>query len=195
MQKARFNLDGIKPTELYDYMISQMQEILIEETIWDGKLGNTNEVRRVIRWLLEGEKTSLIIQGGIGSGKSVFARALANTIGVRNRSPYFLEMGKIAKTTEQDKEIPEYVFANKLVVFDDVGTEPTEVNAWGNHIELFNEIIYGRYPRRQPTIITTNFTQEEMRNKYGERIMSRLNEMCDVLVFTGNDLRYDTDNH
>ena len=195
MQKARFNMDGIHPDELYSYMKDRVKEILSEIPKWNGEIVNDDEIKRVVKWLLTGEKTSLLVIGGIGCGKSVFAMALARTIAVRNRCPYFLPMDWIAKVAKQDEEIPENVYADKTIVLDDVGTEPLEVNVWGNRLELFNEIIYARYARRQPTIITTNLALEDMRAKYGERIMSRLNEMCDVLVFTGNDLRYDTDNH
>ena len=189
-------MDGVKPEELYAYMVDRVKEILADVPRWNGDVVNEDEIKRVANWLLNGKKTSLLIVGGIGCGKSVFAMALAKTIAARNeRCPYFIPMDWVVKVTKQDDEVPENVYANKLIVLDDVGTEPLEVNVWGNRIELFNEIIYARYARRQPTIITTNLHLDAMRDKYGERVMSRLNEMCDLLVFKGKDLRYDTDNH
>ena len=189
MRQVRFNLDGVTANELTAYMQRKMEVLLDEQPDWDGTLTNTAEVQKIVHWLLNGKKTSLILQGGVGCGKTIFARALAQTLAVRNLCPYFIPMDKLVKITKQDNEVPEFVYENRIIVLDDVGTEPLEVNIYGNRYELFNEILYARYAKRQPTILTTNFTWDVLRQKYGERIMSRLTEMCDRLVFMGNDLR------
>ena len=189
MSRERFNLGGVSQKELTDYMQKKLQTLLAELPAWNGKLENNEEMQKVTHWLLEGKKTSLLIQGGVGCGKTLFAKALAQTLAVRNLCPYFIPMDRLVKITKQDNEVPEFVYENRIIVLDDVGTEPLEVNIYGNRYELFNEILYARYARRQPTILTTNFTWETLGNKYGARIMSRLSEMCDCLIFPGRDLR------
>ena len=189
MYKGRFNLDGVSQKELSDYMLAKMQSRLAEVPAWKGKVQNTAEVEKITRWLLEGKRTSLLLQGGVGCGKTIFALALAQTLAVRNLCPYFIPMEKLVKMAKADNEVPECVYENRIIVLDDVGTEPLEVNIYGNRYELFNEILYARYARRQPTILTTNLTWDALGNKYGPRIMSRLGEMCDTMIFPGRDLR------
>lgn len=189
MNKARFNLGGIESKELSSYMQSKIRSLLSEVPGWYGKVVNIEEVEKVAHWLTEGKKTSLLIQGGVGCGKTIFAKALAQTLSVKNLCPYFVSMDRLVKITKQDNEVPEFVYENRILVLDDIGTEPLEVNIFGNRYELFNEILYARYARRQPTILTTNFTWTALGNKYGPRIMSRMSEMFDCLIFPGGDLR------
>jgi DNA replication protein DnaC len=60
---------------------------------------------------------------------------------------------------------------------------------YGNRYELFNEILFARYARHQPTIITTNLNSEGISERYGDRIFSRIVEMFDKLILNAEDLR------
>ena len=157
---------------------------------------NLEKIATLARWMKYGKKDSLIIMGNTGTGKTTLALALADAIGIRNNSPYCYSMTKLERTLSADSTwFDEVVNENRYIVLDDVGTESREISIYGNRIMLFNELVFARYDNRLPMIITTNLTTALLKERYGEKVVSRLNEMCDTLLMVGDDLRYDTDNH
>lgn len=74
----------------------------------------------------------------------------------------------------------------KSVVFlDDLGTE--KETEWA-HQTLY-EIIDKKYEDFLPVIITSNLSPSELGNKMGDRIASRIVEMCEIFEMTGIDKR------
>lgn len=64
--------------------------------------------------------------------------------------------------------------------FDDFGAENV-ASHYGNKADVMGEIIQSRYERRSTTYITTNLTFAQIQQTYGERVASRLAEMCSWL--------------
>lgn len=74
---------------------------------------------------------------------------------------------------------------------DDLGFEPTECNSFGTKFIPMQDLIFYRhklFPRRK-TNFTTNYTIEQLEQKYGSAIVSRLREMCNFIIVTGKDRR------
>ena len=56
--------------------------------------------------------------------------------------------------------------------------------------DRFYLIINQRYEGCKPMIVTTNLSENELRNRLGDRIISRFFEMCDVVkTFPPEDYR------
>ena len=72
-----------------------------------------------------------------------------------------------------------------LLIIDDFGAEKT--TDWV--LETYFEIIDFRYSNLKPTIIATNLTDKEIKEKLSERIMSRIYECCKGIKLTGKDYR------
>ena len=87
-----------------------------------------------------------------------------------------------------------------LLVLDDLGTEnPTE---WA--VERLYSIINQRYNAEKPLIVTSNFRLKEVADRLnnpknkregypsvtGDRIVSRLAQMCERIELTGRDWRF-----
>lgn len=72
-----------------------------------------------------------------------------------------------------------------LLIFDDLGTEFSSpyINS------TIYSIINTRLLAQKPTVISTNLTLEDMRNRYGDRILSRIMGGYDILRFEGKDIR------
>jgi hypothetical protein len=79
--------------------------------------------------------------------------------------------------------------AGERVLYDDLGEE-REGNFMAKHCNVMAEVLGKRYRAMQEmpmlTMFTTNIPNDaEMAKKYGERIATRINEMCDVIVWKG----------
>lgn len=75
-----------------------------------------------------------------------------------------------------------------LLAIDDLGKEPTEILDFGNVLNPVIDLLEYRYNRQLFTVVTTNLTPKEIREKYGARIADRFNEMLEVIRF--NDISY-----
>ena len=72
-----------------------------------------------------------------------------------------------------------------LLVIDDLGAEkPSE---WTQ--ERLYSVINHRYENCLPLIITSNLPPKNVADQTGERVASRLAEMCEVVLMTGPDRR------
>jgi DNA replication protein DnaC len=73
-----------------------------------------------------------------------------------------------------------------FVCFDDLGTEQ-ELKYYGQDCNVMAEIILSRYERfarnRCMTHFTTNLSADEIEERYGHRVRSRLREMCNLIAF------------
>ena len=79
----------------------------------------------------------------------------------------------------------EKYFSCDLLIIDDLGTEL--INQFSTSC-LYN-VINTRLVKKKATIINTNFTRDELRKKYQDRITSRIFGEYTVLPFLGNDIR------
>lgn len=81
-----------------------------------------------------------------------------------------------------------------VVAFQDVGAEPTESVYMGNRVNVFRQILESRGDRRGIiTLITSNHRIDGqakiLTDKYGDRVVSRLREMCNYYELKGEDRR------
>lgn len=77
------------------------------------------------------------------------------------------------------------------LIIDDLGAEPRMAIHYGQRSCPLQEMLmrrYVAYPEAK-TYITTNLTMDEIAREYGDRVRSRLEEMCDVITLQGVDLR------
>lgn len=77
------------------------------------------------------------------------------------------------------------------LIIDDLGAEPRMAIHYGQRFFPLQEMLMRRYVAfpQAKTYITTNLTMDEIGHEYGERVRSRLEEMCDVIVMRGGDRR------
>lgn len=136
---------------------------------------------------------SLLLLGATGVGKTYEAYGAMRELAVTGVA------GRWAVTTAADlyaalrprhgidseAEFRRYRDARLLLV-DDLGAErkPTEFTE-----EVNFRLINHRYEHHLPTLFTTNVGPAELGNRLGDRVTSRLAEMCQRVVIKGNDRR------
>ena len=69
--------------------------------------------------------------------------------------------------------------------FDDLGTETNKKN-FGNEANVMSEVILNLYDAKENigrVHLTTNISDADIKNNYGERVYSRLKEMVNIIEF------------
>lgn len=148
----------------------------------------------------------IILMGNVGTGKTSIMEYFMSL----HQAPrgYVIDVNKVASSYQRNgdgENIDEYFGLGKntaymeassptIYCFDDLGIEPLESKHMGNSINVMGRIIQERYANRRRcpfthTHFTTNLNKSQIKERYGERCISRLNEMCNFLVLEGEDRR------
>ncbi len=136
------------------------------------------------------EFANLFFYGSVGAGKSFLSSCVAKElIEEGNLVLYFSAAGLIDALSAASKSEPprtEYgLYDCDLLIIDDLGTE--YANAY-TVSQLFS-CLNARQLNRRSTLISTNLSLEDLRNKYSERIFSRIISNYKICKITGPDIR------
>lgn len=159
----------------------------------------TTKNLRLVAETLAGDshKFGLLLAGTCGNGKTTTMRAVQSVVQLLNNTyyrcgerigNYLAEAKEIAGIPDKTGVLKIYQ-ATPLLFLDDLGREPTEVLKYGNVTSPITELLEYRYNQRLTTIVTTNLEPSEIRQKYGDRIADRFNEMFAVVSYTGASYR------
>ncbi|MCM1114939.1 MAG: ATP-binding protein [Clostridium sp.] len=137
---------------------------------------------------------SIIFYGGTGLGKTHLSLAIANVVINLGCSVVYGTAQNIFNDLQNEnfgrtdnlRYYERAVLNCDLLIIDDLGTE------FRNNYTtaaLYN-IINSRILAKLPTIISTNFSSEELEEKYDQRVTSRIIGEFAPLHLLGNDIRY-----
>ena len=144
------------------------------------------------------KKFGLMFCGLCGNGKTTWAKALQLLIsGLNLKNPinnlYYVfplcNAKDLAMRSKGNYNDWRNVMRYQLMIVDDLGTEPREVMEFGNVYTPLIDLITTRYEEQLYTIFTTNLTPAQLEEKYGKRIVDRLNEMVEKVVFENESYR------
>lgn len=141
-------------------------------------------------------KKGLLIRGKYGVGKTHAIKCLA----ANEKHPIAMySMLKIEDEVRSEGEFnamfaitPFESSAIGMMYIDDVGTEEETVNHYGSKINWFKTFIEKKDMQPQlhnRIIISTNLTFDEIEDKYGGRVRSRMAGMFNIITVEGNDFR------
>ena len=142
------------------------------------------------------EGRGLWLFGGPGTGKTTLAMVTSRIALEAGHSVAIYSMPKllarIRRTFDGEPGQQSYLeFFGRLtgvdlLHIDDLGTE--------NRTEWVTEQLYSivneRYEARKSLIVTTNKNEAELEQEIGERVVSRLVEMCELVPVFGDDRRW-----
>lgn len=143
-----------------------------------------------------GEKYSnLFFYGTVGTGKSFLSGCIARELLQSGRSViYFSASGLFDtlarysfdfKAREALEDFCEDFYSCDLLIIDDLGTEITNSFVTSRLFSCLNE----RHLRSKATLISTNLSLEELRDRYSDRIFSRITSSFTLCKLTGPDIR------
>ena len=138
---------------------------------------------------------NLLFYGTVGTGKSFLSGCIARELLSQGLAViYFSANGLFenlarysfdAKSKETLYNFCKDIYNSDLVIIDDLGTEVTNNFVTSQLFSLLNE----RHLRQKATIISTNLNLEEMRDRYSDRIFSRITSNYTLCKLTGPDIR------
>lgn len=161
------------------------------------------EVSKLATWLTgDASQFGVMLSGTCGNGKSTMMKAfqqLLNAMRIPNRFPadghstYYgmqiVDAKHIAHLCKNDYSSFLRLAKVDMLGIDDLGTEPIEVMDYGNVLCPVIDLLTKRYEEQLFTFVTTNLTPKEIRERYGERIADRLNEMMFKIGFSNPTFR------
>jgi DNA replication protein DnaC len=159
------------------------------------------------------DRTGLLFVGRIGVGKTHLAVSIAKALVLEKNTPcVFYDYRDLLKQIQNsynasvqmtELQVLKPVFETEVLVLDELGAvKPTEW-VW----DTVSLILNTRYNENRTTIITTNFENqpsaltrgltpvraaardESLGDRIGDRMLSRLHEMCRIVEMKGEDYR------
>jgi len=166
-----------------------------------------------------GTEHGLLLLGSCGAGKTHLAVAALKEIAARGHNAIFYDYRELLKeiqhsynpeTQASEMDVLEPVLACELLLLDDLGS--SKPSLWA--LETVGHILNSRYNEKRLTLLTTNFLDREesrrtppsrslalssgenvragedsLADRVGQRIRSRLYEMCRTVEIAAPDFR------
>lgn len=206
--KKRLREQAYKESNLYELIKTQSFEkfnLFLFDEKKDLKSQNEISPRETARENLnfckkyannfETENQSILMYGGAGLGKTFLSTCIAKQVIDSGKNviyqsavsmfSYYMDYIFRRVPSEQAREDFEKFKKCDLFIIDDLGAEATNSTMTSFLFELLNE----RVLAGKKTIISTNYTLNEIASTYSERIHSRIMQYFYLIHFKGNDLR------
>lgn len=195
--KLPVQIEGIEK-EALEEMLSQIYRKAVEsrgivfQDITGTEVGA--KIQKVAEWMTGSPvRSGLIFQGTIGSGKTTLTYAMYGLY-KQLASPVIYTTAYDLHTQfkhylEKEDSRYEEILRAKYLFLDELGSEPERCQSYGTDYTPVQNMISYRYDRKLPTVVTTNLADDKILNRYGPRMMDRINEMFSILRFKGDSYR------
>lgn len=186
----------MSPADIHDaLMAAVIAEVEGRGCVFRNSENVEDVVSKATMWLSGASKTSLMLSGMPGNGKTTLVKAMRALVSLLvtedsygNKISLIMCSAKdiVSMARKGDEEYQHYqrLVNVPLLAIDDFGEEPVDVQHYGNALSPMVDLLSVRYDRMLPTILTTNLGSAMIRQRYGDRLADRFNEMLDVIIFT-----------
>ena len=138
---------------------------------------------------------NLYFYGNVGTGKTFLSVCIAHELIERGFSVLYFSASSLFdriaacsfdfRDRARQSELYADLYGCELLIIDDLGSELTNAFVASELFSCLNE----RSLRRRPTIISSNLSLSELRERYSERVFSRITCQYELCKITGPDIR------
>lgn len=156
------------------------------------------EYEQIIDWMTATNDKGLLLIGDCGRGKSVILNyVLPVLFRMHNYILHPIHAQDLYKPLPNQPTHSYYqrptTYLDQLQrlsfpAIDELGVEGL-MNDYGERTEGFNLILNAAERYHRPVFVTTNLSEQQILNRYGERTADRLAHLCRVIHFKGESLR------
>jgi DNA replication protein DnaC len=184
----RIGFDPMKKSTVYNFGDKEISRMLFNAAFMEVDETMENymflpEYEKVIDWMSDSKGKGLYLHGDCGRGKSTILYRVLPVL-------FYMKFNKILSvihSSEIQSKIEEYINYS-LIGIDEVGQEPI-ISNYGSRYEGFNRLIDRAEIKGNPIFITTNLTNEQMYERYGERTIDRISKLAISIEFSGKSMR------
>lgn len=137
-------------------------------------------LQKVAHWLIKSSKRGLLLTGTMGNGKTTTLTCIKRLFGWKAKIVDSDEIYNLCKAN--NGILPN--FSEPILLIDDLGTEPSRCTIYGDDYYPLAKLISHRYRMMLTTIIATNLRMEEIEERYGPRVVDRMEEEYDAIIYS-----------
>lgn len=148
--------------------------------------------RKITAWLYGGGRfNSLLIGGGVGTGKTTLVEALFSTLrmladmGVGFNLKMRVKAPQVANEGKLQEGLLDSLMETKGLIIDDLGSEAPVVKIYGSEWRPMETLIKRRSDDQLPTIVTTNLSLEQIERQYDSPRMADVLAQYDRITIEG----------
>lgn len=143
----------------------------------------------------ERDRGNILMYGETGMGKTFLTNCIAKELLDNGHSVLYLSAnelfenilsGYVMNQKTELAELYKYIYNSELLIIDDLGTELTNNFVLSQLFEIINQ----RSIKGLSTLISSNLTMTGLRERYSERIVSRIIADYTVFYMYGDNIRY-----
>lgn len=200
LQKLILESSNIKPNRMHNFEKFDI-ELYSDKVDKEYGISPRENAKNILQTtkkyanLKDGSSRQLLLYGGTGLGKTFTSECIAKEFIKKDMSVYYTSAPKLftlfeeykfgRDTSENTKQVLEYIANVDLLIIDDLGTEFRTQYTDSILFDLINSAINeNRY-----MIISTNLDTTQIANTYSDRIASRFVGNFDTILFLGDDIR------
>lgn len=159
---------------------------------------NGAAIAKAARWLSDTPTPGLIIFGNVGNGKTTLLNAIANLVNAyglgrdaQGNTAWvkFIGAEALARLAKDDGERMWSYIRTPMLALDDLGAEQDTIKTFGNIVNPAVDLLSYRYQYRLFTVVTTNLRAGDIRQRYGDRVADRMNEMFSRITIKNETYR------